>query len=112
MIYQLDFTGAQFDEDKRLATHHMTPVMHAPTWRLSFFLVLTWLLTGFVSAEALKRVEQTDFGKTQDGSVVKLITLRNAKGMSAQIITYGAIIKELQCARSERGVHERRADDR
>ena len=43
-----------------------------------------------------KRVEQADFGKAQDGSEVKLITLRNAKGMSAQIITYGAIIKELQ----------------
>jgi aldose 1-epimerase len=27
---------------------------------------------------------------------VKLITLRNSKGMSAQILTYGAIIKELQ----------------
>jgi aldose 1-epimerase len=48
-----------------------------------------------VQAEALKRVEQADFGKTRDGAEVKLITLRNAKGMSAQIITYGAIIKEL-----------------
>ena len=45
---------------------------------------------------AVRRVEQADFGKTQDGSEVKLITLRNSKGMSAQIITYGAIIKELQ----------------
>ncbi len=47
-------------------------------------------------AQSLKRVEQADFGKTQDGSEVKLITLRNSKGMSAQIITYGAIIKELR----------------
>ena len=47
-------------------------------------------------AQNLKRVEQADFGKTEDGSAVKLITLRNAKGMSAQIVTYGAIIKELQ----------------
>jgi aldose 1-epimerase len=44
----------------------------------------------------LQRIEQADFGKTRDGAAVKLITLRNAKGMSAQIITYGAIIKELQ----------------
>jgi aldose 1-epimerase len=43
----------------------------------------------------LQRVEQADFGKTRDGTEVKLITLRNSKGMSAQIITYGAIIKEL-----------------
>jgi aldose 1-epimerase len=47
-------------------------------------------------AQTLKRVEQADFGKAQDGSEVKLITLRNSKGMSAQIISYGAIIKELQ----------------
>jgi aldose 1-epimerase len=46
-------------------------------------------------ADDLKRVQQGEFGKTQDGAEVKLITLRNAKGMSAQIITYGAIIKEL-----------------
>jgi aldose 1-epimerase len=44
----------------------------------------------------LKRVEQAEFGKTPDGSEVKLITLRNAKGLSAQIISYGAIIKELR----------------
>ncbi len=50
---------------------------------------------GPLQAQNLKRVEQIDFGKTQDGSDVKLITLRNAHGMSAQIITYGAIIKEL-----------------
>ncbi len=42
------------------------------------------------------RVEQADFGKTEDGSEVKLVTLRNSKGMSAQILTYGGIIKELQ----------------
>src|SRR5260221_1736273 len=51
---------------------------------------------GSIQAQTLKRVEQADFGKTQDGSEVKLITLRNSKGMSAQIITYGAIIKELR----------------
>jgi len=53
------------------------------------------VFAGNVHAAALKRVEQADFGKTQDGTEVKLITLRNTKGMSAQIITYGAIIKEL-----------------
>ncbi len=54
------------------------------------------LLFGWAHADTLARVTQADFGKADDGSVVKLITLRNAKGMSAQIITYGAIIKELQ----------------
>ncbi|RYD36109.1 MAG: hypothetical protein EOP86_06850, partial [Verrucomicrobiaceae bacterium] len=41
-------------------------------------------------------VAERIFGKMQDGTEVKLITLHNAKGMSAGIITYGAIIKELQ----------------
>lgn len=45
--------------------------------------------------EPLQRVEMADFGQTDSGADVKLITLRNAKGMKAQIISYGAIIKEL-----------------
>jgi len=53
------------------------------------------VFVGSVHAQALKQVEQVGFGKMQDGSEVKRITLRNAKGMSAQILTYGAIIKEL-----------------
>src|ERR1051325_7761989 len=64
-------------------------------WLALISLVAT-LFLGSVRAQTLKRVEQVDFGKTEDGSEVKLITLRNSKGMSAQIITYGAIIKELQ----------------
>jgi aldose 1-epimerase len=51
---------------------------------------------GSVQAQTLKRVEQADFGKTQEGSEVKLVTLRNSKGMIARIITYGAVIQELQ----------------
>src|SRR6188508_1364680 len=59
--------------------------------------VVTLLASLFsASAQTLKRIEEADFGKTSDGTAVQLITLRNAKGMSAQIITYGAIIKELQ----------------
>ena len=51
---------------------------------------------GSIHAQTPRRIEQADFGKTQDGAEIKLITLRNAKGMSAQIITFGAIIKEFQ----------------
>jgi aldose 1-epimerase len=54
------------------------------------------VLEGSAQAQTLKRLEQGEFGKAQDGSVVKLITLRNAKGRCAEIITYGAIIKQLQ----------------
>lgn len=49
-------------------------------------------------AQSLKRIEETSFGTAKDGGEVKLVTLRNTKGMSAQIISYGAIIKELQAA--------------
>lgn len=57
--------------------------------------MLASLCLGSIQGQTLKRVEQADFGTAQDGSAVKLISLRNSKGMSAQIITYGAIIKEL-----------------
>src|SRR5437870_6499441 len=44
----------------------------------------------------VKRLEEQEFGKTQESAVVKLITLRNAKGMSAKVMTYGAIITEIK----------------
>src|SRR5688572_30744364 len=71
--------------------------MQTSSRRLALVSLVTWLMLGSVQAQAqaLKRVEQSDFGRTKDGAEVKLITLRNAKGASAQIITYGAIIKEL-----------------
>ena len=70
--------------------------MQITFWRLPIVCLVTSVFLGSVHGASLKRVEQADFGKTQDGSEVKLITLRNSKGMSAQIITYGAIIKELR----------------
>jgi len=47
-------------------------------------------------AAPLSRVEERDFGTLQDGTVVKQFILRNAKGMTAKVITCGAIIIELQ----------------
>jgi aldose 1-epimerase len=72
--------------------------MQSSFWRLIFVCFVACACVGpeTILGQNLKRVEQTDFGKTQDGREVKLVTLRNAKGMSAQIITYGAIIKEIQ----------------
>jgi aldose 1-epimerase len=69
--------------------------MQTSSWRLAIVSLVMWMLLGATQAQALNRVELADFGKTKDGSEVKLITLRNAKGMSVRIITYGAIIKEL-----------------
>src|SRR4249920_2115832 len=78
------------------------PMTQTPSWRLAIVSLIALVCFGSAEAEDLKRVEQSDFGKAQDGSAVKLITLRNAKGMSAQIITYGAIIKELNAPDRDR----------
>jgi aldose 1-epimerase len=59
------------------------------------FFALATALTGATYAKGINRVEMSDFGNARDGSAVKLITLRNSKGASAQIITYGAVIKEI-----------------
>jgi len=48
------------------------------------------------SGAELQRLEAREFGKLPNGAVVKLFTLRNAGGMSAKIMTYGAILTELQ----------------
>lgn len=59
-------------------------------------LLVACIVATLAHAQPVKRLELSDFGKTDVGSDVKLITLRNTNGMSAQIITYGAIIKELR----------------
>ncbi len=61
---------------------------------LAPFLALA--LLGAAPAQTFARVEVADFGKTNDGSAVQRVILRNAGGASAEIITYGAIIKELR----------------
>lgn len=43
----------------------------------------------------MARVEEQDFGKLPDGRPVKRFTLTNRHGMSAKVITYGAILAEL-----------------
>ena len=70
--------------------------MHPSFQQPAILSLMAVLLQGSVQAQTLQRVEHADFGKARDGSMVKLITLRNAQGMSAEIITYGAIIKQLQ----------------
>jgi aldose 1-epimerase len=49
-----------------------------------------------VTAASLPRLEEKEFGKMRDGTAVRLFTLRNANGMSARVMTYGAILLELQ----------------
>ncbi|MDB6037089.1 MAG: Aldose 1-epimerase [Verrucomicrobiales bacterium] len=59
--------------------------------------ILGILLASFSLAhgEDLKRIEENEFGKTSDGTVVKLYTLRNSKGMSVKVMTWGATITEI-----------------
>jgi aldose 1-epimerase len=68
--------------------------MHISFWR-GIAVALTACFIANVTADDLKRVEISSFGKTSDGAEVKLVTLRNSKGMRAQVISYGAIIKEI-----------------
>jgi aldose 1-epimerase len=62
----------------------------------------TLLLLAFIfsfnasNGQPLKRLEEREFGKMPDGRPVKLFTLRNAKGVSTKVMTYGAIMTELQ----------------
>jgi aldose 1-epimerase len=41
-------------------------------------------------------ITKADFGKTPDGTPVELFTLRNSKGMTATIMTYGGIVTSLK----------------
>jgi hypothetical protein len=63
-----------------------------------FVLVLLSLVIGCsqAPAETVTRVEERAFGKLPDGTLVKLFTLRNVRGVSAKVMTYGATITELQ----------------
>lgn len=40
-------------------------------------------------------IEKKDFGKTPEGTPVEVYVLKNGKGMTAKVITYGAILTEL-----------------
>ena len=44
---------------------------------------------------AIMGIKQSNFGKTPDGQQVDLYTLDNSHGMTAKIMTYGAIVTEL-----------------
>ncbi len=49
-----------------------------------------------MSAEAKLRIEQSEFGKTAEGTAVQLFTLANGQGMTVKITNYGGIIVALQ----------------
>jgi aldose 1-epimerase len=67
--------------------------------RCSFITMLALIMLAVAGNPAhgasLQRLEEREFGKLPNGTTVKLFTLRNASGMSAKIMTYGAILTEL-----------------
>jgi len=71
-----------------------------PLSRLLSFVTILGLTATTYSAQAasatLTRLEERDFGTNTDGTVIKQYILRNANGMTAKVITYGAIITEIQ----------------
>jgi aldose 1-epimerase len=55
------------------------------------------LLVGCATmSNAKSSVTKADFGRTPDGTPVEIYTLRNSKGMEADIITYGGIVTSLK----------------
>ena len=46
--------------------------------------------------QSSERLQQTVFGRMPDGTAVQQFTLRNNNGMTVKIISYGAIITEIQ----------------
>lgn len=46
--------------------------------------------------KSVQRLEESEFGQMPDGTAVKLFTLRNASGMVAKVMSYGAVLTELQ----------------
>ncbi len=60
-------------------------------------LLLIGLLAGsaVIAAEPKAGIEKKPFGKLPDGTPIDEYTLTNGKGMTAKIITYGAIVTEL-----------------
>jgi aldose 1-epimerase len=69
--------------------------------------VLTTLLASSIAADSkvaprpavpvqlFANLSQTDFGKDMHGEKIELYTLKNASGMSAKVMTYGATLTEL-----------------
>src|SRR5437867_12185008 len=78
-------------------------VMHLFTSFLAVALLALLAALTPSHAEPLKRIEEREFGKLADGASVRLFTLRNANGLVAKVMAYGAILTELH-APDRRGV--------
>jgi aldose 1-epimerase len=63
----------------------------------SFTLLLLSIAVAVAArAQPLARSEEREFGKMPDGTVVKQFALRNAHGMLVRVMSYGAILNEVE----------------
>jgi aldose 1-epimerase len=70
--------------------------MHLATFRSMLTLPILIVFLGSSRAGTLTRLEEREFGKMQEGTTVKQFVLRNARGMVVKVMTYGAIITEIE----------------
>ncbi len=71
-------------------------VMLKKEWLHGVCFGLIFLFASQLGAIPLQRIEEQSFGSTPAGEEVQLYTLRNAHGMVARVIGYGATITELR----------------
>jgi aldose 1-epimerase len=77
-----------------------TPLLHVPEC-VAFRLIMICLGSGpswaqkHAEVHPEATVETNRFGSLDDGTAIEMLTLRNAKGATAKVITYGATLTEL-----------------
>jgi aldose 1-epimerase len=65
-------------------------------WLMGAFCTLSAAVGLAGGTERMKaEVTKTEFGRTKDGTPVELFTLTNGNGVTAKVMTYGAILTEL-----------------
>jgi len=65
-------------------------------WLFMWLLLFSALIPPGTRAETLTRLEEREFGKMPDGTPVQQFTLHNAKGMLVRVMSYGAILNEVE----------------
>lgn len=64
-------------------------------WRVSATCLGAIAMVGFAASAAAATTQRSPAGTLRDGTGVEAITLRNAAGVSARILTYGATLQSL-----------------
>src|SRR5436190_15608260 len=74
-------------------------------YHVFIFLAAGLCITCFLGCAAVRaqsgQVNRKPFGKTKDGTAVELFTLRNGRGVEAQICNYGGIVTSLKVPNKE-----------